>query len=301
MQGEPELSTRRSPFGVIATLRYKMARARVSKRSPCTLNIDLGDEMPRLIFVLIILLGVACAPTTKSSSSSIEKLNASTASVEWYKGNRVSLDWTNDPRANQSGTWSFIIQDGGESSTAKAEQRFRGIKIVSDFLVYKGQLLVIKQLEPKESPPYDNLQYGTLMLGVLEDLLSRAVPGGPGALATKQKIDFGDSTMPFITHRNDGLGSYGAPWTVTGSVSPQANGAIGFELEFSFTLKDGPHAGTFVHQKFKGSWQSDSLTKITLTDEDLIRYPTYSLRCLMEPVVGKKTVADALMESGKCR
>jgi hypothetical protein len=97
-----------------------------------------------------------------------------------------------------------------------------------------GRTMVAKNVELKPGSEIDSLDESLLSIVLAMKVLSRALPDGPGT--TSQQIDFQDAETGIQFATPSAEGSIPAPWSVTGSVEPGAEGEANFQLELKWHL-----------------------------------------------------------------
>ena len=117
-----------------------------------------------VIFLLFVAVS-ACSRGTDLRAHGAGTLDAANAATTWESGNRIQLNWEDDPRTKFSAVWRYLIAGPGDVQV-ESIQRHDGREASSSFEVRGGSLLLVKKFDAAAGAVWDQLQYGTLMLSL---------------------------------------------------------------------------------------------------------------------------------------
>ncbi len=80
-----------------------------------------------------------------------------------------------------------------------------------------------------------SLDAPALMMQTALRLLQRSAPGGPSGITAKTEVSIEDNINPIYVDSGTASGSYKAPWTMKGSISPVGESRRKFDLSFTFS------------------------------------------------------------------
>ena len=80
-----------------------------------------------------------------------------------------------------------------------------------------------------------SLDAPALMMQTALRLLQRSMPGGPSGITDKIEVSVEDKINPIYVDSGTASGSYKAPWTMKGSISPASETRQKFDLDFTFS------------------------------------------------------------------
>jgi hypothetical protein len=126
-------------------------------------------------------------------------------------------------------------------------------------MMVEGSVFVSKGVELTPGAEIDSLDSPVLAVILTGKVLSRALPGGPSALAgKKQQIKFEDKStgIQFATPSAEGFIS--APWSVTGTVTPNSDGSVDFSLALKYPAENEGHVKKEVTMSLSGNLKHNS-------------------------------------------
>ncbi len=103
-----------------------------------------------------------------------------------------------------------------------------------ELLLVDGQVLLKRGFDEQGEDIAPLIQAPSLMLQLVYELLNRAEPKGPFAVAEKQQWDVEEDEKDFVLNTGLASGTFNAPWSVKGSAWRTDSGRRRFELSFQF-------------------------------------------------------------------
>ena len=175
--------------------------------------------MSRLSLLALILAGVPAAAHPAEGTPA------------WAPGDiRVSQTVPGRPGSASS---RFEVAANGDARIT-VDQRDDGTRTTGTVLLIGGRWMLSRGFSATASKDIDALDVAALNSQLVIVLLAAALPGGPPAPGPPQHVRFAEKTNPIRIATASASAEYGAPWTVTGSVTvPGANAPATYQLSFT--------------------------------------------------------------------
>jgi len=161
--------------------------------------------------------------------------------------NDISVSRTVPGRPGSASSRFEVAANGDARITV--DQRDDGTRTTGTILLIGGRWMLSRGFTATASKDIEALDLAALNSQLVIVLLTAALPDGPPAPGPPQHVRFAEKTNPIRIATASASAEYGAPWTVTGSVTvPGANAPATYQL--AFTCSDQGIARTM---EFAGS------------------------------------------------
>jgi hypothetical protein len=165
------------------------------------------------------------------------------AEVQWKDPSSVQLE-VDFPGNGYHASWQLFRCDCGDL-LIRSELVAPGEVTQGDILLVANRAVLMRGYGPnaEEEVSFDA---PALMMQLALRLLERAEPAGPSAISERRQVEVEDKINYINLDSGAAAGRFPAPWSVTGSVWPQADSQRRFDLVFTFNAAGA--AGTEEQQ-----------------------------------------------------
>jgi hypothetical protein len=116
-------------------------------------------------------------------------------------------------------------------------------------ILVAGRWMLTRGFTPAPGAEIDEMDTAALTSQLVIKLLEAALPNGPPAPGSPRHVSFSEKANPIEVATTSASGEYGPPWSIDGTVTVQAPGAVAtYRLLFNFSAGGRP-----VSMKLAGS------------------------------------------------
>jgi hypothetical protein len=156
---------------------------------------------------------------------------ASEEKVQWQDPSWVQLE-IDFPGNGYHASWHLSRCQCGDL-LVRSELNVPGEVTYSEILLVSQRAVLKRGYEPEQADQI-SFEAPALMMQLALRLLQRSEPSGPMAITEKIFVDVEDQITHISLDTGVAIGGFPAPWSVKGSIWPQAERQRRFELYFSF-------------------------------------------------------------------
>jgi hypothetical protein len=196
-----------------------------------------------LVFIAVLVSGAARA----QSCDECDDLSA------WSAYNRIDLRMTSPQQKDTLTHWRVDFDVPRNDVRVDGETAEGGERRAGSVGVIAGRVIVSRGLQLDPGAELDAVDEPVATTQLLLALLARTVPAGPAGLKSEMKIDLREPKRGVEYATPSAGGRIVAPWSVTGSVRPQAGGAIAYDLHLVGNAQDPPSATHPLDVRFEGT------------------------------------------------
>lgn len=152
--------------------------------------------------------------------------------VQWKDPSSVQLE-VDFPGDGYHASWQLFRCACGDL-LIRSELVVPGEVTQGDILLVANRAVLLRGYGPnaEEEVSFDA---PALMMQLVLRLLERAEPAGPSAISERRQVEVEDKINYINLDSGAAAGRFPAPWSVTGSVWPQADSQRRFDLAFTFS------------------------------------------------------------------
>lgn len=163
-----------------------------------------------------------------------------TAEVQWKDPSSVQLE-VDFPGHGYHASWQLFRCACGDL-LIRSELIVPGDVAHGDILLVANRAVLLRGYGPHGAQEV-SFDAPALMMQLALRLLERAEPAGPSAISERRQVEVEDKINYINLDSGAAAGRFPAPWSVTGSVWPQADSQRRFDLVFTFTAATAAGAG----------------------------------------------------------
>lgn len=222
--------------------------------------------MKRILRILFLL--ATFAPVTGLACET-EKADCGSP-TSWHEGNRIELILTDDQSQNRS-RWLVSLYSGNDIIIEK-DERYQGQSIQGVLGIIGGRMMITKDLSLKSGYEIDAADGPALMIQLLLRLLSESAPEGPIKISAPVAIDHQEPEKGIKVATAAASGVFGAPWSVTGSLAPEKDSVINFDLQLTSKVGEKDYMLSLT-----GTWAKDDSLGALSGDTNISEWKIYKI------------------------
>lgn len=154
------------------------------------------------------------------------------AEVQWKDPSSVQLE-VDFPGDGYHASWQLFRCACGDL-LIRSELVAPGEVTQGDILLVANRAVLLRGYGPNAEQEV-SFDAPALMMQLALRLLERAEPAGPSAISERRQVDVEDKINYINLDSGAAAGSFPAPWSVAGSIWPQADSQRRFDLVFTFS------------------------------------------------------------------
>jgi hypothetical protein len=139
------------------------------------------------------------------------------------------------PGTDYSASWQFNRCVCGDV-LVNSESSLPGEQRQGDMLLVGGRAVVYRGFDTERPEEVMSIDAPALMMQLVFRLLEHARPKGPPGIEARETVLVAGETEPVTLDSGQAVGSFFAPWTVKGTLSPGGDAAINFDIHFGFNV-----------------------------------------------------------------
>ena len=155
--------------------------------------------------------------------------------TRWADPSRVRLD-IEFPGNGYHANWELFRCDCGDL-LVRSQLEVPGSTERGETVLVGGRALLSRGFGDELGGDEASLDAPALMMQLALRLLERSVPAGPSAVRSPTEVDIEDEINHIHLDTGDAVGSFLAPWSISGRIVPVGDETRRFDLRFEF------HAG----------------------------------------------------------
>ncbi len=198
-----------------------------------------------LIVLSTLLYGTAAAQANEAQSST-----ALAAGTSWAQPFFTRLD-ISFAGGSFHARWDISRCSCGDLHIVAEETLPQEIRR-GEQLLLDGSALLVRGYEGHEGPLSPLVDSPVLMMQLLFMLLQKTESSGPSTVTAALKAEISEPALPIELDTGTAFGLFPAPWSLSGTVGPNADGRIQFELNFEFSLRTDAQQVISEHIKLSG-------------------------------------------------
>ncbi|WP_447984911.1 hypothetical protein [Nitrospira sp. Nam74] len=176
---------------------------------------------------------------------------------EWLQGNRIKLR----PGGFDGQSLTTMEIGSGGDILIRQEAKEKNEVTTLTLLLVGGKAVAVSGGELPSGGELEVLDRAGLQLQLVEYILGRAYPDGPGSVPGHEKMAIQEKKDPIRIGTTGSKGYFSPPWSVVGRATPLAPGKVGFDFTFSFAPEQSKQKKKkSTKLKFAGIWQRDPRT-----------------------------------------
>lgn len=180
----------------------------------------------RHCLVLTSLLVLACGPAGAAGLPD---------TMQWKDPSSVRLEVV-FPGNDYHASWELFRCTCGDL-LVRSELSAPGEVMRGEILMVENRAVLMRGYDPEHAQEISFDAPGLMMQLALR-LLERAAPGGPAAIDKKTDVAVEDKVNFINLDTGAAAGTFPAPWSVSGAISPQNDTERRFDLLFRFSVAD---------------------------------------------------------------
>lgn len=170
------------------------------------------------------------------------------AGSPWYSANSIQLA-VGQPNVADRTKFSLTVPDP-QNLVIDLDNVFQGKSQKGTIKLVEGRAMLTHGLSLEKGYEIDALDGPILTYQILVSLLSQAIPAGPDRFSGTKAINLKEKKRGIRIATMSASGYFGAPWTLTGTVSRSDTETVTFSLSFTYTQDKTPSI-----LSFDGSWK----------------------------------------------
>jgi len=161
------------------------------------------------------------------------------ATTQWKDPSSVRLE-VDFPGDGYHASWELFRCTCGDL-LVRSELNTPGEVVRGEIVLVENRAVLMRGYDPANAKEISFDAPGLMMQLALR-LLERTAPGGPGSISRKTSVELEDKVNFINLDTGAAAGTFPAPWSVSGSISPLNDTERQFDLRFKF-VAENPNGG----------------------------------------------------------